>query len=1172
MLKNIITFLTSKIFLIALIIIILIVLSVLFWIYGSLIAFNDIYIFSNNYIRALIIFAVWLALFLIFVLKHLIDFIKNHKNTKKEQLKSIKEESNSLYFRMKRNFNLSLKDAKITWRSTSLKKLPLIIILGNEGSGKSTIINYSNIEYPLSDSLESYKKFHQSTKNFGLYVSKNGALIDTEGQYFSQEMLFNPKNSDELPEDDLEGNKDFLIKKSSWSRFLSFLNKKRFYHKLSGILLVIDSQRFLQEPLEYTNDLVRYLVKRTSECEKSLNMKLPIYIVFTKIDLIEGMGELLKIFGKDVADCPLGITLKDGFSEDSLRKDFSEIAQSLLSVLISKNSIIHNLEDKNRAYLFIKQLENLFSLAISFTLKAKAENELKNKSFIRGVYFASAYQENAPKNYLLNAVCEKFDIKKPASKTYTKYVKQSYFVKSLFLDIIFKDFVAKSLLLRNFIKPIILAAFMIIVLWISIIVAKYYLNQANDAKDKAKYNIAHLEQILDSNKNIQLLNIKDKIALAQDIKSIIAPFPSLFEKKSMLEYIPLNISYKAYIPIKELYFDIINDLLKDTLLEELELVLSTSSDEIRIIRALYVYQSLFDEKFLNKDLIRIWVQNNWALFDKYSIPQNEFMSCIELIDAFSNTQKKDEIISLALSKINNATKAKKIYALLEFIDNNYETYNIKEDVGLSFNDVFESNSNFVFNAIYTKNGVEKFINNLKLNINKAINIESWLFDDQTNIDKNAIMLNVIKLYLQEYQDKWQTMLNAISPKKFSTKENGLNELLILSKKDNPMQSFIKAVSINTKLDDILLLNQAINLGLPSLETKNLFTSISNTFAPYHKIADEDSMIASKLNVISQKVGLESNAENTKTMDLINSGIGAIYSKINDFLTSNDTPEAKINYALNTQKPQDDPFIAFKKDLSILPNEMRKYYQALGDYAWLVVESSVVTQLNIAWSKEIWEPFMNEMAPYYPFNPNSKEDIKMDNFKNFFGKQGIWNKFYEKYLKEILLKKQNAYSIQTNHTSNLNLSNEFLNTIANIATLSNLMFDNNNNLQLNYSITSANLSGDFNNIRFGYDENFVQYDHTFNVKLNITANYFNDSSTLEFIATGQNKTSKFNNNFYGEWAWLKLLNSLKKDKNRYMMYFNDNEKLYFDMEIKSNSNIWRVVEILRSFNIPTNISK
>ena len=174
----------------------LIAISILFWRYSPDIAFSDVYIFANTSSRIIALCIFWLIAFVIFSLRATIKFFSSIKDDKRQQIKEIKKISNESVNKAKRNFFISVKDAKNTWKNDiKFKKIPLVMIIGNERAGKSAFINYSNIEYPLGDSLDTYKKIHQSTTNFNLYISKSGALIDTEGVHFAQEVLFNPRLS-----------------------------------------------------------------------------------------------------------------------------------------------------------------------------------------------------------------------------------------------------------------------------------------------------------------------------------------------------------------------------------------------------------------------------------------------------------------------------------------------------------------------------------------------------------------------------------------------------------------------------------------------------------------------------------------------------------------------------------------------------------------------------------------------------------------------------------------------------------------------------------------------------------------------------------------------------------------------------------------------------------------
>ncbi|WP_223375192.1 hypothetical protein [Campylobacter coli] len=48
---------------------------------------------------------------------------------------------------------------------------------------------------------------------------------------------------------------------------------------------------------------------------------------------------------------------------------------------------------------------------------------------------------------------------------------------------------------------------------------------------------------------------------------------------------------------------------------------------------------------------------------------------------------------------------------------------------------------------------------------------------------------------------------------------------------------------------------------------------------------------------------------------------------------------------------------------------------------------MVFLFNTAWINEVYNPFVNDIAPYYPFNDESVADLSMDSFKTFLEEMG-----------------------------------------------------------------------------------------------------------------------------------------------------------------------------------------
>ncbi|WLR40893.1 hypothetical protein P3269_02920 [Campylobacter jejuni] len=171
---------------------------------------------------------------------------------------------------------------------------------------------------------------------------------------------------------------------------------------------------------------------------------------------------------------------------------------------------------------------------------------------------------------------------------------------------------------------------------------------------------------------------------------------------------------------------------------------------------------------------------------------------------------------------------------------------------------------------------------------------------------------------------------------------------------------------------------------------------------------------------------------------------------------------------------------------VLPNDLERYYSQLSNYSWNFIENHGISLFNTAWINEVYNPFVNDIAPYYPFNDESVADLSMDSFKTFFGRNGTLNSFYKKYLNNVLVKRKNNYSINSQFASKLNFSKEFLDFITNAGNLSSLILNGNDNIKVNFTIQSLDLSADFSFIKLGYDNKNIQYDHTLNQTLQIVA--------------------------------------------------------------------------------------
>lgn len=112
MFKKIFDFVKSRLFITAFLLCCIFLLSILFWFWGSLIAFNDIYIFSSSFLRFSIILIIWLIVFLFFLLKPIINFISSLKSEKRLKFKVLKKKLMSSFTNLKETSFYLLKMPK----------------------------------------------------------------------------------------------------------------------------------------------------------------------------------------------------------------------------------------------------------------------------------------------------------------------------------------------------------------------------------------------------------------------------------------------------------------------------------------------------------------------------------------------------------------------------------------------------------------------------------------------------------------------------------------------------------------------------------------------------------------------------------------------------------------------------------------------------------------------------------------------------------------------------------------------------------------------------------------------------------------------------------------------------------------------------------------------------
>ncbi len=127
------------------------------------------------------------------------------------------------------------------------------------------------------------------TRNCNWWFTDDAILIDTAGRYTTQ--------------DDLNG-----TAKAGWEGFLGLLRKYRRSQPINGALVTLSIGDLLERDPQAQREEIRVIRQRLAELDEQLQVRVPVYIVLTKADLLTGFIDFFDGFGKSDREQVWGMT------------------------------------------------------------------------------------------------------------------------------------------------------------------------------------------------------------------------------------------------------------------------------------------------------------------------------------------------------------------------------------------------------------------------------------------------------------------------------------------------------------------------------------------------------------------------------------------------------------------------------------------------------------------------------------------------------------------------------------------------------------------------------------------------------------------------------------------------------------------------------------------------
>ncbi|MGQ9695124.1 MAG: type VI secretion protein IcmF/TssM N-terminal domain-containing protein [Thermodesulfobacteriota bacterium] len=280
------------------------------------------------------------------------------------------------------------KEAIETLRRSHLRKygnplyvLPWYLVIGESGSGKTTAISSARLSSPFAEYTRT--SGISGTRNCDWWFFEQAVILDTAGRWT-------------IPVD--EG-KD----KEEWQRFLNLLIKYRKKEPLNGLIVTISADKLLSALPEVLEDDARNIRRRLEELMRVLGAKIPVYILVTKCDLIQGMAQFCDHLPPESLDQAMGHIKKDLTSPVGpfLEQAFQTISDHLRHLRIILLQQMSPSAIEPGFLLFPEEFTALKPGLKVFMEVAFRENPYQETPLLRGLFFSSGRQEGTPYSHFL---------------------------------------------------------------------------------------------------------------------------------------------------------------------------------------------------------------------------------------------------------------------------------------------------------------------------------------------------------------------------------------------------------------------------------------------------------------------------------------------------------------------------------------------------------------------------------------------------------------------------------------------------------------------------------------------------------------------------------------------------------------------------------------------------
>ncbi|MDR2573373.1 MAG: type VI secretion system membrane subunit TssM [Desulfovibrio sp.] len=883
-------------------------------------------------------------------------------------------------------------------RGRSRYTLPWYLVLGTSNCGKTSFLLNSGLKFPLNEQADRHLYTLKSTERCEILYGNDAVFVDTPGTYAGSR-----------PETPIH---------KIWTALLRKLFSIRPARPLNGIIVCVSMRDIIDADQARREHLGRTIRTRLGETLKALRSYVPVYLVFTKCDAVQGFAQFFTHLSRSergqVFGCP---SLTETMEPGAVRTELKALMQTLNTQIIPKIHQERDVAARGEMFRFPQELATLGPRIEDFINEAFGPSRYHKPVMFRGFFFTCALSSH--------------DVMAAAAREGELSFQQGFaatvgdYAKGFFID---------RLLERHIIPEARLAATDKEQLW-GIRLRRYGMQFAA----AALFLFAGIFLSASFMNNYSRLETLDAIyaAFSKEQKAV----PAIVDAKVTLpELATLARSVTVYEPgedsaigyglglyqgktfdraSKAAYLGTLNSRfmppIRNAAAEKVERSLN---DPQTLKSALRAYLMLCQPRYLNVKFINEWLEQQWsARYMGQADVQAGLRRHMDYLIAHGivPVEPDADLVDRARKALLKIPLAELVYQRMqeEAVESGRPPFTFRAAIGES---PFSGDTTAI-PALYTREGYEEFLIKRCPGIIRNLTGESWIFGANpltlSVLDVGRVHKEVRVMYFRDYTKYWNQAVQALQIRTPSTIADARNLAARLTTGTPPAVLVLREIIANT--DFIIAdeapgeVSEAVKGEAARKAQEKLGRKTGNKIAravvaqgsknveELRKQAQEEAQreaAAVRQYFLPLESLLDSSGNPNPPLQAVNTNMVNTGDYFARLLASDNRDQRILTALLEIAEEKDDTLRRMESSAEHLPAPVRGWYATVVAGGLRDMLNITARNINRAYQGQVLSIYDKTLRSHYPFTLGAERDVGLNEFTEFFRAGGILDNFYD----------------------------------------------------------------------------------------------------------------------------------------------------------------------------------